>query len=223
MNEVLARLAPDVAEALPALCRRFGVRRLDLFGSAADGRFDPGRSDLDFLVAFDDLPGAAAFHLLDMKAALETLFGRDVDLVDQSKVENPFVRRRIDGQRQQLFPATRMTGLIPGYVWHARRSAEGIARMTAGRSLDDYLADRMLQLAVEREFITIGEALTKLRKVDRELAESIPEMANIIGFRNLLVHAYEEVQDRAVWTTVETRLADLLAVLNRLLEEAGET
>jgi uncharacterized protein with HEPN domain len=39
--------------AIAELCRRFGVRRLDLFGSAATGRFDPGSSDLDFLVEFE--------------------------------------------------------------------------------------------------------------------------------------------------------------------------
>jgi uncharacterized protein len=40
-------------EELRALCRRFHVRRLDLFGSAARGDFDPERSHLDFLVEFD--------------------------------------------------------------------------------------------------------------------------------------------------------------------------
>jgi len=40
-------------EELRALCRRFHVRRLDVFGSAARGDFDPVRSDLDFLVEFD--------------------------------------------------------------------------------------------------------------------------------------------------------------------------
>ena len=46
------RYRTDVA----ALCRRHGVRRLDLFGSAAAGRDRPGESDLDFLVEFDAHP-----------------------------------------------------------------------------------------------------------------------------------------------------------------------
>ena len=50
---------PKTLAALPALCRRFGVRRLDLFGSAATGRFDPTRSDLDFLVVFEEIPPTA--------------------------------------------------------------------------------------------------------------------------------------------------------------------
>ena len=49
-------------EELRALCRRFHVRRLDLFGSAARGDFDPERSDIDLLVEFDrEHPDALSF------------------------------------------------------------------------------------------------------------------------------------------------------------------
>lgn len=50
MLPLIAERRSDIA----ALCRRFGVRRLVVFGSAARGAdFDPARSDLDFLVEFD--------------------------------------------------------------------------------------------------------------------------------------------------------------------------
>ena len=96
-------------EALPALCRRFGVRRLDLFGSAATGgSFDPGRSDLDFLVAFDDddlPPSAYAEAYFGLHAALEELFGRPVDLLTEPALANPHLRRRIEAERRPLFLA----------------------------------------------------------------------------------------------------------------------
>jgi predicted nucleotidyltransferase len=95
-------------EALPALCRRFGVRRLDLFGSAATGGpFDPGRSDLDLLVAFDDgLPPAAyAEAYFGLRAALEDLFGWPVDLLTEPALENPHLRRQVEAERRPLFPA----------------------------------------------------------------------------------------------------------------------
>lgn len=93
--------------ALPALCRRFGVRRLDLFGSAATGRHDPNRSDLDFLASFDDLlpPGAYADAWFGFRAELERLFGRPVDLLTDAALENPYLRRRIEAERRPLFPA----------------------------------------------------------------------------------------------------------------------
>jgi uncharacterized protein len=82
-------------EELQELCRRFGVRRLDVFGSAARGDFDPARSDVDFLVEFaaqdDDLA-----HFLDFKQALETLLDRRVDLVDRKAIQTSrnYIRKR---------------------------------------------------------------------------------------------------------------------------------
>lgn len=91
---------PDIAGKHPdlvALCRRYGVARLEVFGSAAGGAgFDPGRSDADFLVSFmptsrDDLAGFA-----DFKDALEMLLGRPVDLVEREAIEasRNYIRRR---------------------------------------------------------------------------------------------------------------------------------
>ncbi len=103
--DVSTALAATPADALPALCRRFHVRRLDLFGSAVEGRFDPSRSDLDFLVAFEDLPGGTyADAYFGLREALAELFGRDVDLVTEPALENPHLRRRIEMRRRRLFP-----------------------------------------------------------------------------------------------------------------------
>jgi predicted nucleotidyltransferase len=84
-------------DALAAICRRYGVARLEVFGSAARGSgFDPTRSDADFLVTFE--PSArndlAAFS--DLKDALEKLLGRPVDLVERETIETSrnFIRRR---------------------------------------------------------------------------------------------------------------------------------
>ena len=88
---------------IAALCRRFGVRRLDLFGSAATGAFREG-SDLDFVVAFADTraPGYADRYL-DLAEALEALLGRDVDLVTERSIENPYFRRAVDATRRPVY------------------------------------------------------------------------------------------------------------------------
>jgi predicted nucleotidyltransferase len=91
--------------ALRALCRRFHVRRLDLFGSAATGRFDPARSDLDFLVEFGDLPpGAYAKAYFGLLEGLQALFQREIDLLTEPSIENPYLRRQIEAERRPLFP-----------------------------------------------------------------------------------------------------------------------
>jgi uncharacterized protein len=93
-------------QALAALCRRHHVRRLDLFGSAVTHRFDPAHSDLDMLVAFDDLPpGSYADAYFSLKQELESLFGRDVDLLTNAALQNPYFRREVEANRQTLFTA----------------------------------------------------------------------------------------------------------------------
>ena len=99
--------SPGARDALLDLCHRFRVRRLDLFGSAATGRgFDPARSDLDLLVAFEPMPPVAyAEAYFGLREALEALSGRPVDLVTEAALENPHLRRRVDMERRTLFPA----------------------------------------------------------------------------------------------------------------------
>lgn len=91
-------------EAVAALCRRTGARRLDVFGSAIREDFDPATSDIDFLVEFDDLPPRAyADAYFTLKEGLEQLFGRPVDLVTKASVENPYFRERVDAERTPVY------------------------------------------------------------------------------------------------------------------------
>ena len=82
-------------EELEELCRRFHVRRLDLFGSAASDGSDAERSDLDFLVEFEPMaPEALSFKtFFDLKQALEAVFGRNVDLVEPARFAIPISKR----------------------------------------------------------------------------------------------------------------------------------
>lgn len=87
-----------------ALCRRFGVRRLELFGSAATDAADP--RDLDFLVEFEPLPrGENARAYFGLQRALEDLLGRPVDLVMRSAVANQRFLSAIEAQRTPLYGA----------------------------------------------------------------------------------------------------------------------
>ena len=93
-------------DALTALCVRLGVRRMELFGSAARGDFDPARSDLDFLVEFNsDAKRGALASYFDLKDELEAMFGRPVDLLMPAAIRNPFVQADIDRTRCLLYAA----------------------------------------------------------------------------------------------------------------------
>jgi uncharacterized protein len=89
---------------LTALCHRYGVLRLEVFGSAARGAdFDPAKSDADFLVEFDKASGLSALdQFLGFSEALERLLGRPVDLVEASAVRNPYVRATINRSKELI-------------------------------------------------------------------------------------------------------------------------
>ena len=93
-------------DEIVALCRKYGVRTLELFGSATGDKFDPERSDLDFLVEYEDGPPSnEAAYYFGLKFALEDLFRREVDLVETGAVRNPYFLKAIARDRAVLYAA----------------------------------------------------------------------------------------------------------------------
>ena len=95
----------DKKDELAELCRRYGVVRLEVFGSAARGAdFDPQTSDADFLVEFNPDSGLAPFdQFFDLAEALRDALGRPVDLVESCTVRNPYLRAAIDRSRELVY------------------------------------------------------------------------------------------------------------------------
>jgi uncharacterized protein with HEPN domain len=108
------------------------------------------------------------------------------------------------------------------YLWDVREAADAIASFTQGRSFEDYAADLMFRSAVERQLAIIGEALSRLARVDQGLAARIPELRRVIAFRNVLIHGYDQIDDAGVWRIVEADLAPLRIRVAALLGELGE-
>ena len=91
---------------LSDLCRKYAVKRLELFGSAVRGDFDPGKSDLDFAVEFTDFTVEnAADRFLGLMVDLEDLFCRKIDLVSYPAIRNPFFKQAVDQTRVSLYAA----------------------------------------------------------------------------------------------------------------------
>ena len=95
------------------------------------------------------------------------------------------------------------------YIYDIDHAAELLNSFVSGKSLSDYLADQLLQSAVERQFEIIGEAIGQLAKVEPAVAERISGFRRIIAFRNILIHGYAEIDDQLVWDIVDTRLPEL--------------
>jgi uncharacterized protein len=91
-------------QEIAQLCRRYGVIRLDLFGSAAGGQFDPRSSDFDFIVRFADadLPGIA-HRFFGLAEDLERLFERPVDLLTDQPFLNPYFAQAVAETRETIY------------------------------------------------------------------------------------------------------------------------
>ena len=104
MRPALAQPLLDHHEEIEQLCRTFGVERLEVFGSAADGRFDPARSDFDFIVTFGPAAREAlSDHYFALADGVEALLGRRVDLLTNQPIRNPYLRRAVDASRRDLY------------------------------------------------------------------------------------------------------------------------
>lgn len=99
----------DNRTALAELCRRFGVRKLELFGSAATGDFNPSRSDLDFIVEFppDYDFGPWMSRWQEFQEQLSALVNRPVDLVRESALRNPWFRSEANKTRRLIYDASK--------------------------------------------------------------------------------------------------------------------
>jgi uncharacterized protein with HEPN domain len=82
------------------------------------------------------------------------------------------------------------------YLYDIQEAASLADQFTAGTDFAEYQRNPMQRMAVERAFAIIGEALVHLARVDAALA------ARIVAFRNILVHAYAQVDNRIVWGIV---------------------
>ena len=100
------RLIEEKCEELERICRQRRVERIELFGSATGADFDPARSDLDFVVAFQELgPDQYADAYFGLLEDLEALFQRPVDLVVDSAVSNPYFRQAVESTRTLIYAA----------------------------------------------------------------------------------------------------------------------
>ncbi|WP_246106964.1 HepT-like ribonuclease domain-containing protein [Pseudonocardia kunmingensis] len=99
------------------------------------------------------------------------------------------------------------------------QAGEAVQRFVDGLTLAGYRDDLLVRSAVERQLEIAGEALNQLSRVDHGLAARIPDVGAVVGFRNVLVHGYAQVDDTRVWRTVHESVPTLLETVRRLRDE----
>lgn len=99
----------------------------------------------------------------------------------------------------------------------AQAAVEAITSFTAGADEARFRADALLRSAVERQFEILGEALNRLRRADPAWVADISEVEKIIGFRNVLAHGYDIIDDGITWDIVARKLPRLQAEIRAIL------
>lgn len=233
--------ALERVDDIERLCREHRVERLELFGSAASGRFRDGESDLDFLVTFErDAPsGGFGGPPVGLALALEALFGLPVDLVEEAAIRNPYFRQGVDAEPRTLLyaspdapprtpppahpvpEASRMELQTKKLLYDISQAAGEIIAFTEGKTFADYERDTLLRRGVERSFEIIGEAAARLARADMATARRISDYRRIIAFRNVIAHNYDNLRDERVWENVQSRLPTLHQETTAMLAEGG--
>jgi uncharacterized protein with HEPN domain len=97
------------------------------------------------------------------------------------------------------------------------QAAEEIQDFVQGMDFRAYRKNPVTQRAVERDFEIIGEALNRIKYTDNELLAKISEHQRIIGFRNILIHGYDIVDEAIVWQAVTKHLPILIGEVKEIL------
>jgi uncharacterized protein with HEPN domain len=84
-------------------------------------------------------------------------------------------------------------------------------------SFEKYSGNAMVKAAVERKFLVIGEAMTRLKKEHPEILDKITDHEKIIGFRNVLVHGYDIIDEATVWSAIKDSVPTLRHEVEDLL------
>jgi uncharacterized protein with HEPN domain len=106
---------------------------------------------------------------------------------------------------------------LKAYLYDICEACKQIMEFTRGLSFEEYKAHDLVKAAVERKFVTIGEALMRIRREYPEILEHISGHYRIIGFRNVLVHGYDIIDDATVWSAVIDSVPVLLREAETLL------
>lgn len=97
------------------------------------------------------------------------------------------------------------------------QAAGEIQDFISGMDFEQYQNNSVTRRAVERDFEIIGEALNRIKHIDSELLMKISEHHRIIGFRNILIHGYDIIDETIVWQAVINHLPTLVKEVNGIL------
>ena len=106
-------------------------------------------------------------------------------------------------------------------LWDIQIAISDIEEVTKGLTFEQYENTKVVRFATERLFITIGEAIYRMKAAPDEARRRITDGVRIADFRHFLVHVYESVSDERVWTVVQESLPILKQQIDAWADELG--
>ena len=106
---------------------------------------------------------------------------------------------------------------VKAFLYDIVQASRALEDFTQDLSFEAYKETPLVKAAVERKFIVIGESLMRLREYS-EWSDKISDSQKIIGFRNILVHGYDAIDDATVWSAIRENLPVLHREAKRLVE-----
>ena len=107
------------------------------------------------------------------------------------------------------------------FLWDVQQAVIAIQEFTQGMNSTSYADSALVRSAVERQFEIIGEALNQLSKISPDLAQEIPYLREIIGFRNILIHGCASAEHGRVWQISAELAPELKLIVSALLDRLG--
>ncbi len=102
------------------------------------------------------------------------------------------------------------------YLWDMFDAASAVSEFVSSRNFNDYLKDRMLRAAIERNIEIIGEAAGKISSAFRKVHPEIP-WRRIIAQRHVLIHEYGEIKHELIWKVATLHIPELIQMLKPLI------
>ena len=110
---IISEIISKRLEDFKAVCSNHGVKYLYAFGSSVTDRFNSESSDIDLLVEIDDSdPIERGEKLISLWDTFEDFFHRKVDLLTDSSIRNPFLRKSIDSTKVLIYDGSGQKVLV---------------------------------------------------------------------------------------------------------------
>jgi len=107
---------------------------------------------------------------------------------------------------------------IKKYLFDIMQAIEEIESYLLKKTYQDFTKGTIIQSAVERKFEIIGEALSRIHKLDEKVLGNITDARKIIGFRNVIIHGYDILDSKIIWDATQYNLPKLKEEIKKLME-----